>query len=47
MNNKLKEIDIENRKCYFFDDMINIKNLDPNKFKIQERLCKNLFTYFI
>ena len=32
----VKEIDIKNRMYYFFDDMINIKNLDPNKIKKDE-----------
>ena len=26
----IKEINIENRTYYFFDDMINIKNFDSN-----------------
>ena len=26
----IKEINIKNRTCYFFDDMINIKNFDQN-----------------
>ena len=29
-----KGIDIENRTYYFFDDMINTKNLDPKKIKV-------------
>ena len=33
MCNKFKDINIKNRTYYFFDDMINIKNLDPNKNK--------------
>ena len=37
MNHTLKEIDIKERIYYFFDDMINIKNLDPNKFMIDEK----------
>ena len=28
MRNKLKEIDIKNRTCYYFDDIININDLD-------------------
>ena len=28
--NSVKEINIKNCTYYFFDDMINIKNLDPN-----------------
>ena len=27
--------------------MINIKNLDPNKVKIDEKSCKNILTYYI
>ena len=41
MSNKFKEIDIKNRQYYFFDDMINIKNLNPNKIDIDEK------TFFI
>ena len=37
MNIKFKDIDIKNCTYYFFNDMINIKNLDPNKFKIYEK----------
>ena len=35
--NSVKEIDIKNRTYYFFNDIINIKNLDPNKIKIDEQ----------
>ena len=31
MSNKFKGIDIKNRTCYFFNDIIKIKNFDPNK----------------
>ena len=31
---KKEKIDIKNCTYFFFDDMINIKNLDPNKIKI-------------
>ena len=37
MSNKFKEIDVKNRTYYFFDDTINIKNLDSNKIKIDKR----------
>ena len=43
MSNKFKEIDIKNRAYYFFDDIINIKNLDPNKTKRDEKSCKNVY----
>ena len=46
MSNKFKETDMKN--CiYFFDDMINIKNLDPNKIKINDRSHKNIVIYQI
>ena len=31
----------------FFDDLINIKNLDPDKIKTDEKLYKNILTYHI
>ena len=34
MMNSVKEIKVKNRTYYSFDDMIIIKNLDPNKIKI-------------
>ena len=37
---KLKEVNIKNRMSYFFDKMINIKNLDWNKIKIDEKSYK-------
>ena len=30
MSNKVKHIDIKNRTYYFFDGIINTRNLDPN-----------------
>ena len=43
--NSVKDINIENRTYYFFDDMVNIKSLDPNKIKIDKKSYKNiLFT---
>ena len=42
MRIKLKDIDIKNRICFFFDDMINIKNLGLNKLKINENSYKNI-----
>ena len=43
--NSVNDINIENRTYYFFDDMINIKSLDPNKIKIDKKSYKYiLFT---
>ena len=40
MSNKFKDIDIKNHTYYFFDDIINIKNFDPIKIKIDEKSYK-------
>ena len=42
MGNKLKEIATKNCTHYFFDDMINTKNLDPYKIKIDKNSDKAL-----
>ena len=42
MSNKFKDIDINKRIYYFFDDIINIKNFDPNRIKIDEKSYKNI-----
>ena len=45
--NGLKEIDIKNRTYYFFDDMINIKNLGLKKIKVDENSHKNILVSYI
>ena len=47
MTNKLKEIDKKNLTYYFFGDIINIKNLNPNKIKINQNLYKSVLIYYI
>ena len=45
MSNKIKDIDIKSCRYYFFNDVIYIKNFDPNKIKIAENRTKRfLFT---
>ena len=43
----IKQINIKNRTCYFFNDMINIKNFDSNLLKIGKKLYKNIDIYYI
>ena len=38
----IKEINIKNRTYYFFDNMINIANFDPNLLKIDKKSYKNI-----
>ena len=40
--NSITEIDIKNRTYYLFNEMINIKNLESNKIKIDEKSYKNI-----
>ena len=47
MSNKIKDIDIKNRTYYFFNDIINRKNFDPNNIKIDKKLYKNILIYYI
>ena len=32
-----KQIDIKNRTYYFYNDLINIKNVDPNMLKLDKK----------
>ena len=41
----LKDIFIKNCMYYFFDDMINIKDLDPKKIKTDEKSYENILIY--
>ena len=43
----IKEINIKNQTYYFFDDMINIKDFDPNLLKIDKKSYKNIDIYYI
>ena len=47
MSNKVKNIDIENRTYYIFNDIINIKNFDPINIKIDDESYKNILIYYI
>ena len=47
MGGEVKQIKIKNRTCYFYN-MINLKNLDSNLLKIdQKKHYKNIDIYFI
>ena len=42
MSNKVKDINVNDHIYYFFNDVINIKNFDPNNIKIDEKTYKNI-----
>ena len=43
----VKQINIKNRTYYFYNDMINIKNFEPNLLKIDRKSYKNIGIYNI
>ena len=47
MCNKFKDIDIKSGTYYFFDEIINIKNLDLNNTKIDLKSHKYIFIYYM
>ena len=48
MSNKVKNIkNIKNPTYYFFNDIIDIENFDPNNIKIEEKPYKNILIYYI
>ena len=44
---EVKQINIKNRTYYFYNDMINIKNFEPNLLKIDTKSYKNIGIYNI
>ena len=46
-NNKWKEIDTKIRTCYYFDDIIRIKDFDLGNIVIDGKSCKNILVYNI
>ena len=42
-----KEINIKNRTCYFYNDIIDIKTFDSNMLKLGKKTYKNLDIYNI
>ena len=45
--NELKEIGIENRACYYFDDIINCANIDFSNILLNKKLYENIPIYNI
>ena len=44
---EVKQIEIKNRTYYFYYDMINLKNFEPNLLKIDKKSYKNTGIYNI
>ena len=46
-NDKLKDIDIKNCTCYYFDDIIKIEYFYLDNILIDEKSYKNILVYNI
>ena len=44
---RIKKIIIKTRIYYCFNDIINIKDFDPNRIKIDKKSCQNIVIYYI
>ena len=47
MRNKVEYINLKNQTYYFFNDVIDIENFDPNNIKIYKKSYKNILIYYI
>ena len=47
MENDLKEIDIKNRACHYFDDIINGTDINFSDILLDEKLYENILVYGI
>ena len=46
MSNEIKDIDIKNHTCYFFNDVINTKKFDPNK-NLEMNIVAKKYSYLL
>ena len=44
---EVKQINVENQTYYFYNDIINLKDFDPNLLKIDKKSYKNIDIYYI
>ena len=42
MNHELKVIDIKNLSCYYFDEIINLNDLDFGNILLDEKSLENI-----
>ena len=47
MAGEVKQIEIQNRNYYFYNDIFNLKNLESNFLKIDKNHYKNIDIYYI
>ena len=42
-----EQVNIKNRNCYFYNDIINLKNFNSNLLKIDKKHYKGINIYYI
>ena len=42
-----KQLNIKNRTYYFYNDLINLKDFDPNLLKLDKKLSTDISIYYI
>ena len=47
MNTKVNNIELKNHTYYIYDDIINMKYIDPNNIKIDGKSYKEILIYYI
>ena len=43
----IKDLNIENRTYYFYNELINIKHFDSSLLKLDKKSFKNIAIYYI
>ena len=43
---EVKQIEFKNRTYYFYNDMVNLKNFEPNFLKIYKKSYGNIGIYY-
>ena len=46
-NNEFKKVCMKNRKCYYFDDILKLKDFDIDNILIDEKSYENILIYEI
>ena len=44
---RTKQLNIKNRTYYFYDDLINLKDLDPSLLKLDKKSFNDIYMYYI
>ena len=42
-----KQLNIKNRTCYFYNDLVNLKDFDQNLLKLDKKSFNDISMYYI